>query len=391
MPRLPRWRSGGSLRKWSTRASSAFTTSWNIRTARPGIQPATSSWNTSAVSPSVRSCSSDGQSGQSLPVAQALAYAIEVLPALAYLHRRGLVYCDFKPDNVIQVEEQLKLIDLGGVRRIADDDSPIYGTVGYQAPEVAAAGPSPASDLYSVGRALAVLTFEFVGYTSTMRHHLPDPATVPVLASHESFYRLLCRATEPDPRRRFTAAADMITQLTGVLREVLAAADGIPRPTFSGRFTPEVHAIGSRGMTGADNATGSPSTAEIIARACRSRLSTAPTLRPATWQRWAPLSQSRRLTHFSPRYPPPRLGTAGGVADSVEAYLGLARARIATGDAAGAGRALNQLIGRGRADWRRHLVPGSRRCPGRSAAGGADSVRGCLRCGAWRASHRSWR
>ena len=287
---------------------------------------------------------------QSLPVAQALAYAIEVLPALAYLHRRGLVYCDFKPDNVIQVEEQLKLIDLGGVRRIADDDSPIYGTVGYQAPEVAAAGPSPASDLYSVGRALAVLTFEFVGYTSTMQHRLPDPATVPVLASHESFYRLLCRATEPDPRRRFTAAADMITQLTGVLREVLAAADGIPRPTFSGRFTPEVHAIGSRGMTGADNATGSPSTAEIVAGLpvplvdstdpAASYLATLGTLEP---EQAADALQS--AVSAAP-------GTAGGVADSVEAYLGLARARIATGDAAGAGRALNQLIGRGRADWR---------------------------------------
>src|SRR6202012_674885 len=53
------------------------------------------------------------QAGGSVPVAHALAYAIEVLPALGYLHDRGLVYCDFKPDNVIQTEEQLKLIDMG--------------------------------------------------------------------------------------------------------------------------------------------------------------------------------------------------------------------------------------------------------------------------------------
>jgi len=46
-----------------------------------------------------------------------------------------LVYCDFKPDNVIQTEEQLKLIDMGGVRGI-DGDGPIYGTIGYQAPEI---------------------------------------------------------------------------------------------------------------------------------------------------------------------------------------------------------------------------------------------------------------
>ena len=61
-------------------------------------------------------------SGGSVPVAHAIAYAVEVLPALGYLHDRGLVYCDFKPDNVIQTEEQLKLIDMGGVRRIDSDE-----------------------------------------------------------------------------------------------------------------------------------------------------------------------------------------------------------------------------------------------------------------------------
>ena len=73
-----------------------------------------------------------------LPVDQALAYILEVLPAFSYLHDLGLVYCDFKPDNLIQVGDAVKLIDLGGVRRIDDQESAIYGTVGYQAPEVAA-------------------------------------------------------------------------------------------------------------------------------------------------------------------------------------------------------------------------------------------------------------
>ena len=78
---------------------------------------------------------------ESLPLPVALAYAIEVLPALGYLHNRGLVYCDFKPDNVIQTEEQLKIIDMGGVRRIDDPEGAIYGTEGYQAPEISDAGP----------------------------------------------------------------------------------------------------------------------------------------------------------------------------------------------------------------------------------------------------------
>ena len=75
-----------------------------------------------------------------LPVDQAIAYILEVLPAFSYLHDLGLVYCDFKPDNLIQFGDAVKLIDLGGVCRIDDDDSAIYGTVGYQAPEVARSG-----------------------------------------------------------------------------------------------------------------------------------------------------------------------------------------------------------------------------------------------------------
>jgi serine/threonine-protein kinase PknG len=182
------------------------------------------------------------QAGGSVPVAHALAYAIEVLPALGYLHDRGLVYCDFKPDNVIQTEEQLKLIDMGGVRHI-DSDEAIYGTVGYQAPEIETDGPSPSSDLYTVGRALAVLTFEFRGFQGSFKYSLPDG--VPLLGQQESFARLLRRATHQDPERRFGSAGEMAEQLTGVLREVLAVADGVPRPAFSSLFSPEVQAIGT--------------------------------------------------------------------------------------------------------------------------------------------------
>src|SRR6516164_9415729 len=200
------------------------------------------------------------QAGGSVPLAHALAYAIEVLPALGYLHDRGLVYCDFKPDNVIQTEEQLKLIDMGGVRRI-DSDEPIYGTVGYQAPEIEADGPSPSSDLYTVGRALAVLTFEFRGFQGTYKYSLPDG--VPLLEEQESFARLLRRATHSDPGQRFGSAGEMAEQLTGVLREVLAVADGVPRPAFSTLFSPEVQAIG----TGAELAPADPS--DPAARAVR--------------------------------------------------------------------------------------------------------------------------
>ncbi|MEW2295671.1 tetratricopeptide repeat protein [Streptomyces sp. NPDC006743] len=174
-----------------------------------------------------------------LPVDQACAYGIEALEALAHLHSRNLLYCDFKVDNAIQTEDELKLIDMGAVRRVDDEESAIYGTVGYQAPEVAETGPSVASDLYTVGRTLAVLTFDFQGYTNVFVDCLPDPDTVEVFRRYESFYRLLVRATDPDPDRRFASAQEMAEQLTGVLREVVSLRTGRARPALSTLFGPE--------------------------------------------------------------------------------------------------------------------------------------------------------
>ncbi|WP_425444755.1 serine/threonine protein kinase, partial [Streptomyces milbemycinicus] len=143
-----------------------------------------------------------------LPVEQACAYGIEALEALDHLHSRNLLYCDFKVDNAIQQQDQLKLIDMGAVRRMDDEESPIYGTVGYQAPEVSELGPTVASDLYTVARTLAVLTFDFQGYTNVFADSLPDPGNIEVFQRYESFYRLLVRATDPDPNRRFGSAQE---------------------------------------------------------------------------------------------------------------------------------------------------------------------------------------
>ncbi|WP_225731273.1 MULTISPECIES: serine/threonine-protein kinase [unclassified Nocardia] len=180
---------------------------------------------------------SDG-SLRPLPVAAALAYLLEILPAMGHLHASGLLYCDFKPDNVIQTEEQLKLIDLGAVRRMDDADSVGYKTDGYCAPELEAEGPSVESDLYTVGRTLAVLTFNF-DFRHRYRHELPPAADVPVLAAHPSLHRLLLRATAADPDMRFGSATEMAEQVTGVLREVVAAEEGTPRPAVSTVFTGE--------------------------------------------------------------------------------------------------------------------------------------------------------
>jgi serine/threonine-protein kinase PknG len=196
-----------------------------------------------------------GGGREPLPLAQVLAYGIEVLPALGYLHDRGLLFCDFKPDNVIHAEEQLKVIDLGAVRRADDVTSPLWGTPGYQAPELATRGASVASDLYTVGRSLAVLSFDFAGFSTRFAQRLPDPREVDLLAREESYHRFLLRATHTDPALRFGSAGEMQEQALGVLREVLSSADGRPRPAASNQFTPERRSFGTGGGARLDGQT----------------------------------------------------------------------------------------------------------------------------------------
>ncbi|THI94342.1 serine/threonine protein kinase, partial [Nocardioides sp.] len=157
-----------------------------------------------------------------LPVDQALAYILELLPAFQYLHDLGLVYCDFKPDNMIQVGDAMKLIDLGGVRRIDDEESAIYGTVGYQAPEVAEVGPSVASDIYTIGRTIVVLCMEFRGYQGSYLHSLPPVESTPLFQQYDSLYHLVAKCCAPDPADRFASVDELRTQVLGVLREVVA-------------------------------------------------------------------------------------------------------------------------------------------------------------------------
>jgi serine/threonine-protein kinase PknG len=179
--------------------------------------------------------------GAKLSVAQSIAYMLEILPALGYLHSVGLVYNDLKPENIMLTEEQLKLIDLGAVSRI-NSFGFLYGTPGYQAPEIVKTGPTVATDIYTVGRTLAAMTLNLRTRNGRYVDGLPDED--PLLAKYDSFGRLLRRAIDPDPRRRFASADEMVGQLLGVLREVVAKDSRTPRPGLSQVFSPSRSTFG---------------------------------------------------------------------------------------------------------------------------------------------------
>jgi len=181
----------------------------------------------------------NGWTPDPLPVVEAIAYMLEILPAFAYLHRNGLLFCDFKPDNVMHTGDAVKLIDLGGACRMDEPAATVYGTRGYQAPEIAERGPSVASDLFTVGRTLLVLC---TGMQFQPRHEftLQSPDDEPVLRRYDALYRFLQRATAADPDDRFQSADEMTAQLFGVLREVVAKESGRQISASSDLFAPEL-------------------------------------------------------------------------------------------------------------------------------------------------------
>lgn len=182
-----------------------------------------------------------------LPVDIAIGYMLEVLPALDYLHSRGVVYNDLKPDNIIITEDQVKLIDLGAVSGIGAYGH-IFGTKGFQAPEITTTGPTVASDIYTVGRTLASLVVNLPIADGVYEPGLPTPADEPMFRRYMSLYRLLLRATDPDPNMRFDSATAMANQMLGVLREILAVRDGRQHQHLDTRFTAQRSTFGTKHM-----------------------------------------------------------------------------------------------------------------------------------------------
>ena len=54
-----------------------------------------------------------------LPLAQVLAFGIEIAGALEVAHRLGIVHCDLKPANIMLTASGTKLLDFGIAKRTA--------------------------------------------------------------------------------------------------------------------------------------------------------------------------------------------------------------------------------------------------------------------------------
>jgi tetratricopeptide (TPR) repeat protein len=94
--------------------------------------------------------------GQGLALEKKIDLIIQVLQALVYLHRRGILHRDLKPANALVVDGRVILLDFGlsviTSRTVEHVTQTTAGTMAYLAPEIFQGEPySRASDLYAVG------------------------------------------------------------------------------------------------------------------------------------------------------------------------------------------------------------------------------------------------
>ena len=184
----------------------------------------------------------------SCPVPVAISYVRQVLAALRYAHRHGIVHRDIKPHNVlVDHEGRVKVADFGiaraGSSQMTEAGS-IIGTAQYLSPEQARGAPvDESSDLYSTGILLyELLTGElpFNGETPVeiaMKHLSqvpPAPSTIRTEIPRDlDLVVLRALAKEPADRYRSAKELDRDLELVGrgepVADETEAAATMVLR------------------------------------------------------------------------------------------------------------------------------------------------------------------
>jgi eukaryotic-like serine/threonine-protein kinase len=171
-----------------------------------------------------------------LPVAQSVAFAKQLLEALRFAHRHGIIHRDIKPHNVLvstderakRHETRLKVTDFGIARHGASqmtEAGSIMGTAQYLSPEQARGAPvTAASDLYSAGVVLYEMLTGKVPFNGdsaieiAMKHVTEAPKPPSHLRSEipPALDQVVLRSLSKDPEDRYQTADDFIEDLERV-------------------------------------------------------------------------------------------------------------------------------------------------------------------------------
>jgi CHASE2 domain-containing sensor protein len=143
-----------------------------------------------------------------LPVRECVRIGLALSDALDFLHRQGLTHRDIKPQNIIFVNGQPKLADMGLITEIRppDQERTLVGTPGYMPPPPERPG-TPQADIYALGMVLYVLS------TGRSAVYFPEIATTLVEGGDPADFlplnTVILKACQPDPAQRYASAAEM--------------------------------------------------------------------------------------------------------------------------------------------------------------------------------------
>ena len=165
-----------------------------------------------------------------LPLPLSVHISAQILSALTEAHRKGVVHRDLKPDNIMLMDRpdepaSVKVLDFGiakflGARTVLTQQGLVFGSARYISPEAAAGEPvDERADLYAVGVILYQMLagrppFEDTSAVALLMRHVNDPPP-PLLDQPAArsvppgIARVVMRALEKDPARRFDGAAAM--------------------------------------------------------------------------------------------------------------------------------------------------------------------------------------
>ncbi len=188
-----------------------------------------------------------------LPPERARVIAAAVADALSYIHERGYVHCDIKPQNIMLTGDpqtpRVVLLDFGIARVEGTDTTTLIATPQYLAPERATGDPpTAASDLYALGIMLYQMVsgrppFDATSIHAILQQHRVAP--LPPLPTNDAQVRRLWpiieKLTAKRPADRYASAAALRHDLEQAARNDLHAQPTIPVTPPALVSPPEAH------------------------------------------------------------------------------------------------------------------------------------------------------
>jgi tetratricopeptide (TPR) repeat protein len=176
------------------------------------------------------------------------ALGVQIAEAIQSAHASGILHCDIKPENILVTEKGfVKVLDFGLARIVAVPDSgetvsisttsAFAGTPGYMAPEILRENPpTEQSDIFALG----VVLYEMAGGKAPFRGKTtadsvlltltaePSPIDLKAHGLPEDLQRILNKALNKLPERRYATVRDLLVDLKNLQQQEMAGVHFMP-------------------------------------------------------------------------------------------------------------------------------------------------------------------